>query len=145
MQKQLEGVFDEVSDQAQARQPVTSASTFLKTMNSDFEVFFQKRAYNEKNFSFYLQVLAQQYKPEQVRKAFDKMLALGIEPTDHTYTQLMLAHAKKGMLAEVLDLENEASVKHKIMPSIHRLNSVLLAYVKNKEPQKASMFIKEMR
>jgi pentatricopeptide repeat protein len=40
MQKQLEGVFDEVSDQAQARQPVTSASTFLKTMNSDFEVFF---------------------------------------------------------------------------------------------------------
>jgi len=25
------------------------------------------------------------------------------------------------------------------------LNSVLLAYVKNKEPQKASMFIKEMR
>ena len=36
------------------------------------------------------------------------MLSLGIEPTDHTYTQLMLAHAKKGKVSECLKLEEQA-------------------------------------
>ena len=57
----------------------------------------------------------------------------------------MLAHAKKGLLDRVLELEEEARKKYGILPSVHRLNSVLLAYVKNKEPQKAEMYIKEMR
>jgi len=62
------------------------------------------------------------------------MLALKIRPTDHTYTQLMLAHAKKGMLDRVLELEDQACQTYQILPSVHRLNSILLAYVKNKEP-----------
>lgn len=57
----------------------------------------------------------------------------------------MLAHAKKGLLTEVLALEEEASVKYQILPSVHRLNSVLLAYVKNNEPQKAEHYLNEMR
>lgn len=71
---------------SQMMQPQVHASTFLKHMNSDFEVFFQRRNYTEKNFCFYLQVLAQQYKPREAREAFEKMLALNIKPTDHTYT-----------------------------------------------------------
>jgi hypothetical protein len=41
----------------------------------------------------------------------------------------MLAYAKKGMLEKVLFLEKEASTKYKILPSVHRLNSVILGYV----------------
>jgi len=44
----------------------------------------------------------------------------------------MLAHAKTGQLERVLELEKEASNLYKILPSVHRLNSVVLAYVKNK-------------
>jgi len=58
------------------------------------------------------------------------MIALGIKPTDHVYTQLMLAYAKTGNLERVLALENEASKKYGIVASVHRLNSVVLAYVK---------------
>lgn len=46
----------------------------------------------------------------------------------------MLAHAKKGMLDRVLELEKEAAQKYKILPSVHRLNSVILAYVKTGNP-----------
>ena len=58
------------------------------------------------------------------------MITLGIKPTDFVYTQLMLAHAKKGDLPKVLALEEEASKKYNILPSVHRLNSIVLAYVK---------------
>lgn len=58
------------------------------------------------------------------------MLAIGIQPSDHVFTQLMLAYAKKGDLEKVLSLEVEASNKYGILPSVHRLNSVVLAYVK---------------
>ena len=54
----MDGLFEEVGSDM-ARSPTTTASTFLKTMDSNFEVFFQKRTYSEKNFAFYLQVLAQ--------------------------------------------------------------------------------------
>jgi len=62
------------------------------------------------------------------------MLSLGIEPTDHTYTQLMLAHAKKGKVSECLKLEEQAKQMHKIDPSVHRLNSIVLAYVNQNKP-----------
>jgi hypothetical protein len=35
-------------------QPVTTADSFLRQMNTDFEVFFFKRDYNAENFAFYL-------------------------------------------------------------------------------------------
>jgi len=62
------------------------------------------------------------------------MLSLKIEPTDHCYTQLMLAHAKKGLLDEVLKFEAEATDVHQILPSVHRLNSIVLAYVNQGKP-----------
>lgn len=34
--------------------PTVSASTLLKKINSNFEVFFQKRDYTERNFASYL-------------------------------------------------------------------------------------------
>ena len=55
-------------------------------MDASFESFFYQRAYTERNFAFYLQVLAQQYKSDEALSAFNKMLAIGIKPTDHTYT-----------------------------------------------------------
>lgn len=67
-------------------QPQVHATTYLKHMNSDFEVFFQKRNYSERNFASYLQVLAQQYKHKEAQQAFDKMLTLGIPPSDYCYT-----------------------------------------------------------
>lgn len=73
------------------------------------------------------------------------MIALGIFPTDYTYTQLMLAHAKKGMLNQVLLFEKQASEYYDLEPSVHRLNSVLLAYVKQGEPWKAEHYLNEMR
>ena len=58
----------------------------LKSLDSDFESFFYKREYTERNFCFYFQVCAQQYKPQEAMKAFEKMQVLGIKPTDHAYT-----------------------------------------------------------
>ena len=58
----------------------------LREMDSNFESFFFKRAYTERNFGFYIQVCAQQYKPEEAHKAFKRMEALKIKPTDSTYT-----------------------------------------------------------
>jgi hypothetical protein len=75
-------------------QPVMTASTILKQIDSTFESFFHKRDYTERNFSFYLQVLAQQYKPVEAQAAFEKMLTLGIKPSDQVFTQLMLSFAK---------------------------------------------------
>ena len=58
----------------------------LKEMDANFESFFFKRAYSERNFGFYIQICAQQYKPEEAMKAFKRMVALKIKPTDTTYT-----------------------------------------------------------
>ena len=55
-------------------------------MDANFESFFFKRAYSERNFGFYIQICAQQYKPEEAMKAFKRMEALKIKPTDTTYT-----------------------------------------------------------
>lgn len=66
--------------------PQLHASTFLKQIDSSFEVFFKQRKYTERNFAFYLQVLAQQYKPKEAQEAFEKMITLGIKPTDFVYT-----------------------------------------------------------
>ena len=57
----------------------------------------------------------------------------------------MLAFAKKGDLQRVLELENEATKKYGILPSVHRLNSVVLAYVKQNKAQEAEQFVTEMR
>ena len=57
----------------------------------------------------------------------------------------MLAFAKKGDLQRVLELENEATKKYGILPSVHRLNSVVLAYVKQNKAREAEQFVTEMR
>jgi pentatricopeptide repeat protein len=73
------------------------------------------------------------------------MLALDIQPTDYTYTQLMLAYAKNNNLEKVLELEKEATEKYKILPSVYRLNSVLMAYSRLGRAQEADRFIIDMR
>ena len=132
-------------DLATLSAPTKSPGDVLKHIDSTFESFFYKRNYTERNFSFYLQVLAQQYKPTEADQAFETMIALDIKPTDYTFTQLMLAHAKKGNLDRVLAIEQEASNKYKIMPSVHRLNSVLMAYAKQGKVQEAEAFVREMK
>jgi len=77
--------------------------------------------------------------------AFDKMLTLGIKPSDQVFTQLMLAFAKTKNLQKVLELEDQARNKYGILPSVHRLNSVLLAYAKVGKVNEAEHFVKEMR
>jgi pentatricopeptide repeat protein len=56
----------------------------------------------------------------------------------------MLAHAKTGQLERVLELEKMASEEYGILPSVHRLNSVLLAYVKCGKPHAAHNYLKDM-
>lgn len=63
----------------------TAPGEFMKHMDSSFESFFYQRDYNERNFTFYLQVLAAQYKSEDALKAFRRMEAMSITPTDYTY------------------------------------------------------------
>jgi len=91
-------------------------------------------------------VLAQQYKPEEALKAFDKMIAIGIKPTDMTFTQLMLSFAKKRNVEKVLELHKLAADEYGLTaPSINRMNSILLAYCKNGEPWKAEDLMRDMR
>ena len=68
-----------------------------------------------------------------------------IEPTDETFTHLMLAHAKRKQIDKVLELEKLASETYKIPPSQNRLNSLILAYTKTGEPWKGEALIEEMR
>jgi hypothetical protein len=44
--------------------PKTRPGEYLKHMDTAFETFFYQRDYSLKNFNFYLQVLAQQYKAD---------------------------------------------------------------------------------
>ena len=78
-------------------------------------------------------------------KAFEKMRAMQIEPTDETFTQLMLAHAKQRHIEKVLELDRMATETYKINPSMNRLNSIILAYTKTGEPWKGEALIEEMR
>ena len=117
----------------------------LKSIDTTFESFFYQRKYTERNFCFYLQACAQQYKPEEAQKAFDRMQSLGIRPTDHTYTQLQLAYAKVRDLDKVLALHDEAQRKHGLAPSINRMSSVLLAYCRVGKLQEAEALMREMR
>ena len=71
-----------------SRQPLVPPDRVLKSIDTSFESFFYQRPYTERNFCFYMQACAQQYKPEEALKSFERMLSLGIKPTDHTYTQL---------------------------------------------------------
>jgi pentatricopeptide repeat protein len=57
----------------------------------------------------------------------------------------MLAFAKTKDLQKVLELEEVAKKQHGILPSVHRLNSVVLAYTKVGKVNEAEHFIKEMR
>jgi len=57
----------------------------------------------------------------------------------------MLSFAKTGNLERVLQLETEAQKKYGILPSVHRLNSVVLAYVKQNKAKEAENFVTEMR
>jgi pentatricopeptide repeat protein len=92
----------------------TDLGMFMKHMDSSFESFFYQRSYNERNFTFYLQVLAAQYKSDDALIAFRRMEAMNIMPTDHTYNQLMLCFAKKGDIQTVLKLNQEAIDKYGI-------------------------------
>lgn len=90
-------------------------------------------------------MLAQQFKPDEAMDAFEKMKELGITPSDATFTQLMLAYAKRNNLEQVLDLERQASEKYQILPSLQRLNSILLAYARLGRAQEAERFLIDMR
>ncbi len=54
-------------------------------MDTSYESFFYQRDYTLKNFKFYLQVLAQQYKHEDALKAFRRMEDMGLKPDDEAY------------------------------------------------------------
>lgn len=84
----------------------------IKAIDSSFESFFYQRAYNQYNFNFYLQVLAQQEHPGQAMKAFDRMIAMDIKPNDETFTHLMLAHAKRRQIDKVLELDRMATEQY---------------------------------
>ena len=127
------------------RRSIIPPDQVLKSLDTDFESFFFKRPYTERNFCFYLQLCAQQYKPELALVAFERMQTLGIAPTDHTYTQLQLAYAKKKDLDRVLELHAEATEKHGIAPSVNRMSTVLLAYCKAGELWKAEDLLRDMR
>jgi len=77
--------------------------------------------------------------------AFERMKAMQIRPSDETFTQLMLAYAKRHHLDKVLELDKVANDEYKIRPSQNRLNSIVLAYCKTKQPWKAEALISEMR
>ena len=58
----------------------------------------------------------------------------------------MLAYAKVKNLEKVLELHEEASTKHGLTkPSLPRMNSILLAYSRCGQPEKAESLIREMR
>ena len=50
-------------------------------------------------------------------KAFERMLALKLKPTDETFNHLMLAHAKLKMVDKVLEINKMAHEEYKIAPS----------------------------
>jgi len=107
---------------------------FMKYMDTSFESFFYQRVYSEKNFSFYLQVLASQGKPEEALKAFRRMEAMNIQPTDNAYNQLMRGFARRRDLTMVEKLNEEATTKYGILPSKHRYNNLMLCYAKMNQP-----------
>lgn len=78
-------------------------------------------------------------------KAFERMQALKIKPSDETFTHLMLAHAKREQVDKVLEINKMATETFGISPSQNRLNSIILAYAKIREPWKAEAMINEMR
>jgi hypothetical protein len=67
-------------------------------------------------------------------KAFRKMEAMGIQPTDYTYNQLMLNFAKKRDLEMVEKLNQEAIDKYGIKPSKYRYNNLMVCYAKMNKP-----------
>jgi hypothetical protein len=99
-------------------------------METTFESFFYQRDYSVKNFNFYLQVLATQYKKDEALSAFRKMEAMGIRPTDHSYNYLMLNFAKNRDIKSVLKLNQEAIDKYGLQPSKYRYNNIVLCYAK---------------
>lgn len=100
-------------------------------MDSTFENFFYQRDYTLKNFNFYLQVLAQQYKDKEAMVAFRKMETMGIKPDDVTFNQLMLAFAKNRNIEMVEQINEEAKTKYGLLPSVQRYNSLIVAYAKS--------------
>jgi PPR repeat/Pentatricopeptide repeat domain len=136
--------FDELGENMFENKTV-APDVVMKQIDTSFESFFYQRAYNQHNFNFYLQVLAQQEKPELAMKAFERMRAMSIAPTDETFTHLMLVHAKQRQIDKVLELDKLATETYKINPSMNRLNSVILAYTKIGEPWKGEALIQEMR
>ena len=82
----------------------TDPASFMKHMDTGFESFFYKRAYTERNFQFYFQICAKQYKSEEALRAFRRMETMGIRPTEYSYNQLVLNFAKKRDLDMVMKL-----------------------------------------
>lgn len=127
-------------------EPKYAPGHFLKQIDTSFESFFYQRDYTLKNFNFYLQVLAQQYKDEDALKTLRKMETMGLKPDDQTYNQVMVALAKNRKIEQVELLEKEAREKYNLYPpSKNRYNALILAYCKSNRALDAEKVLKEMK
>ena len=106
------------------------AGTFMKHIDTSFESFFYKREYTEKNFCFYMQVCARQYKSDEALKAFRRMETMGIKPSEHSYNILTLNFAKKRDIDMVMKLQQESLEKYKLLPNKYTYNNLLVCYSK---------------
>lgn len=97
-----------------------------------------------KNFNFYLQVLAQQFKPKEALEALRKMETLSMKPTDESYNQVMTAFAKTRDIEMVEKLNQEAIDKYGLKPSKMRMNALILAYAKAGNPLDAEKVLREL-
>jgi len=61
------------SNTTPGQDPSFDPSRTIRHIDTTFEHFFYQRPYTLKNFNFYLQALAQQYKPEEAYVTLEKM------------------------------------------------------------------------
>lgn len=122
----------------------TSPTEFMKHMDTSFGVFFYQRDFTERNFAFYIQVLAKQHKDEEALKAFRRMEEMGIEPTSFTYNQLQSCFAKTKNIDMVLKLIDEAQSKYGIVPCKFSYNNIINCYARLNQPNEAENVFREM-
>lgn len=131
---------DNYLEQQRQRDP----QEFVKHMNTSYESFFFQREYTRKNFDFYLQVLASQYKDEEALKVLSRMQAMGIRPDGAQYAKVMQAFAKTGKVEQVEKLWKEVKTQQIVLnPIIY--NSLVLAYCKANRALEAEKVVDEMR
>ena len=114
-------------------------------MDTSMESFFYQRAYTERNFCFFLQILSAQGKMNEALKAFRLMESMKIRPTDHTYNQLMMVFAKNRDLEMVEKLNQEALDKYGLKPSSHRYNAIITCLAKMNNASDAEKVLREMK